>query len=130
MTIVALLLGAVGLPVSLYSCEMMKVERLLASPCRSQCSKHASATAGDTQGESVRRTPCCTVQQFVAHTDTGVLPRADLSLSTIIPVAVLPALPRFELRSLERHANVGLHHPPPPARQSGVIYLFNSTFLI
>ena len=125
-TIVAVILGAVGLPVNVHSCTM-KGEDVVAPTC-GMC-KTASSESTDKLPE---KDPCCKDRVEFQHTDPASFVKADLVLPAPALVALLAwSVPSYESFSLCQAPVVhSLAHPPPLEQRGQASYLFNSSFLI
>jgi hypothetical protein len=135
-TVVALLLGSLGLPVSLYSCEMMKVRGAVISPCGRCCPSGTSGSVARRDGEHDRRgdlksPPCCSREHKLLRADMVALPWAGALLPRpVLACSVLPVLPMRVRSVVDARSKFLMEHPPPLASHAQDAYLFNSTFLI
>lgn len=124
-TLVAVVLGAVGLPMNVHSCAM-KQERTVAPTCGMCAKAHTKKTA-----EGSQKKGCCDNSLEIQHTDPASSLKAGVTLPTPAIVAVLV----WTAISFEpvpgNHSFVSLYsHSPPFALRKQSSYLFNSSFLI
>lgn len=123
-TVVAVVLGAVGLPMNVHSCAM-KGEAAVARTCGMCSQAHAEKSEG---GE---KNGCCDNRTELQHTDPSSSLKAPVTLPTPAIVAVLV----WSVLSVEpmsaTTSPVSLYsHSPPYALRKQSSYLFNSSFLI
>lgn len=124
-TIIAVIIGAVGLPVNVHSCTM-KGEETVAPTC-GMCSKaHKKKPADDSKGKG-----CCHDRMEIQHTDPASSIKGTISVPAPLPVAILVwSVFAFQPVSADRsHASFRFHSPPPDLRKQAS-YLYNSSFLI
>ena len=123
-TIVAVILGAVGLPMNVHSCAM-KGEETVAHTCGMCAKNHAKKKEGST------KKGCCDNRVEIKHTD----PASSLKAGISVPAPVIVAILSWTFLSFEpisaHHSFVSLRsHSPPPELRKQASYLFNSSFLI
>jgi hypothetical protein len=118
-TVIAFLVGSIGLPVSLYACQMKKAVACGACGC--------TIDPADTDAAK----PCCAKEHTVVRDDvTTAMPQPagiSMQLATAVIVEHFVAA---DLCAQTPEANFLIHHPPPLEHHAQASYLFNSTFLI
>lgn len=125
-TIVAVILGAVGLPVNVHSCTM-KGEDVVAPSC-GMCQTASS----ESTHKLPEKDPCCKDRVEYQHTDPASFVKAGLAMPAPVLVAVLTwSVLAYESHSTGQTQVVhALAHPPPLEQRGQASYLFNSSFLI
>lgn len=123
-TLVAVILGAVGLPTNVHACAMKGTEA--AAPTCGMCAKQHEEKGGDSEKRG-----CCDNRTELRHTDPASSLKAGVTLPSPAVVAVLVwSVLSFEPVS-SGHSFVSLRsHSPPYALRKQSSYLFNSSFLI
>lgn len=129
-TVLALLAGSIGMPVTLHSCQMKKMNRVASKGC-GKCSMPATTKdSGSESSNSLRATPCCSSVEQIQQTDPTFFPRLDRFEPVLTLVAFLPTV-LIEVAPLHAPAASAIFDRPPPlAAAACTTYLMNSTFLI
>ncbi|MDB5033143.1 MAG: hypothetical protein JWQ98_384 [Chlorobi bacterium] len=128
-TVVALLIGSIGWPVSLYSCEMANARGSMKASCP-MCNRSADpAPAKDCHG-TPKKAPCCQKQHTVIHADTTATVMTAISFTPLLVALITLLVPGIDLHAIDAHGRFWIDHPPPIAHHAQAAYLFNATFLI
>lgn len=125
-TMLAVIIGSVGMPVNVHSCTMAGEE--VAAPTCGMCgAEHTTAAA--TRHE---RKPCCNNHTELRQTDeaSGVQPGFSLPRPLSICILIHTILAPLDATSAEEIPVRFRSHSPPPDLLKDQTYLFNASFLI
>jgi hypothetical protein len=127
-TIIAILIGSIGLPVTAHACRMMK--RVTSVACGNCGAEHAAARAPDRDNSRPRiaATPCCSTTNTVQAISSAITIQNREMVAVIVAMFVSYHPYRREPVCNGYIAHKGFR--PPIARQGQHTYLFNSLFLI
>ncbi|MEO5929039.1 MAG: hypothetical protein ABIR47_03815 [Candidatus Kapaibacterium sp.] len=129
-TVVALLIGSIGWPVSLYACEMANLRGSVKVACPMCSAASAKADDGKDCHRSERKSPCCRKQHAVIHADTTATMLTAISFTPLLVALVTFLVPGIDRHAIDAHGRFWIDHPPPLPHHAQASYLFNSTFLI
>lgn len=125
-TIIAVIIGAVGLPVNVHSCTM-KGEDVVAPTCGMCSTAHV-----ESQKDTSEKNNCCKDRMEIQHTDKASSAKADIQFPspTLLPQLAWSTFSPEMYGSSTPLIPACYAHPPPRERRNQTSYLFNSSFLI
>jgi hypothetical protein len=130
MTVLAILFGSLGIPVSVHACSMKKATTLVRCGKCGASRGSASISGTSQRGMQISAVPCCSDTHFVQRLAPAQLKTIERQLLDtpavqlfFVAALLTPDVASPRLRPID-------YSPPPLARQGQATYLFNSVFLI
>lgn len=131
-TLFVMLIGSIGVPVSLHACSMEDGGPQVGESCR-MCSRHTShaACGREKQGSAKKSRGCCQTGKVLQHIDNARLTHTGIDV--VAPYCALPLFPPYSdlallvSRTLDRCVDLP---PPGLARIGAVTWLRTCRLLI